>query len=74
MKPCIARAEQYYIYCSNVCVCVCVCDAKKSLMSHTALVHPKQYLHNKKRRPNKEHKCGASQIPSECQVKTSSQL
>jgi len=60
-----------------MCVCVCVCvydDAEKSIVSHTAFVHPKQYLHNKKTRPNREHKCGASQIPSEVQVRTSSQL
>ena len=31
----------------------------------------KQYLHNKKRRPNREHRCGAGQISSEGQVRTS---
>ena len=40
-------------------------------MSHTVLTHSKQHLHNKKRRPNREHRCGAGQIPSEGQVRTS---
>ena len=35
-------------------------DAEKSPVSHTAFVCSKQYLHNKKRRPNREHWCGAS--------------
>ena len=45
-------------------------DVKKS----TEVTRPhvlEQYLHNKKRRTNKEHQCGADQIPSECQVRTS---
>ena len=46
-------------------------DAEKSPVSHTVLVHSKQYLHNKKRRPNREHQCGTGQIPSEGQVRTS---
>ena len=49
-------------------------DAEKSLMSHIAFAHPKQYLHNKKKRPNREHQGDAGQIPSEDQVRTSSQL
>jgi len=40
-------------------------------VSYTAFAHSKQYLRNKKRRPNREHRCGAGQIPSESQVKTS---
>ena len=44
---------------------------KKSPVSHTVLAHSKQHLHNKKRRPRREHRYGAGQIPSECQVRTS---
>ena len=40
-------------------------------MSHTILAHLKQHLHNKNGRPNREHRCGAGQIPSEGQVRTS---
>ena len=29
----------------------------------------KSHLHNKKRRPNREHRCGAGRIPSEGQVR-----
>ena len=43
---------------------------KKSPVSHTVLAHSKQHLHNKKRRPCREHRCGAGQIPSEGQVRT----
>ena len=46
-------------------------DAKKLPVSHTAFARSKQYLHNKKRRPNREHRCGAGQISSEGQVRTS---
>ena len=53
---------------------IMVDDAEKSPVSHTAFARPKQYLHNKNRRPNREHRCGNGQIPSEGQVKTSSQL
>ena len=45
-------------------------DAEKSPVSHTVLAHLKQDLHNKKRKPSKEHWCGADQIPSEGQVRT----
>ena len=45
-------------------------DAEKSPVSHTVLAHLKQDLHNKKRRPNREHRCDAGQIPSEGQVRT----
>ena len=44
---------------------------KKSLVSHTILAHSKQHLHNKKGKPNREHRCGAGQILFECQVRTS---
>ena len=44
---------------------------KKLPVSHTILTHLKQHLHNKKRRPRREHQCGAGQIPSEGQVRTS---
>ena len=44
---------------------------KKLPVSHTILIHSKQHLHNKKRRPNREHRCGAGQIPFEGQVRTS---
>ena len=44
---------------------------KNSLVSHTVFAYSKQHLHNKKRRPRKEHQCGASQIPFEGQVRTS---
>ena len=30
----------------------------------------KRYLHNKERRPNREHRCSASRKPSEGQVRT----
>ena len=46
-------------------------DAEKSPVSHTAPAHLKQDLHNKKRRPNREHQCGAGQIPSKGQVRIS---
>ena len=50
-------------------------DAQKSTVSYTVLMCSKQqYLHNKKRRPNREHRCGAGQIPSEGQVRISTQL
>jgi len=58
----------------NIFVFVIANDDQKSPMSHTAFARPKQYLHNKKRRSNREHRCGNGQIPSEGQVKTSSQL
>ena len=45
--------------------------SKKSPMSHTVLARLKQYLDNKKKRPNKEHQCGTDQIPSKGQVKIS---
>ena len=44
---------------------------KKSPVSCTILAHSKQHLHNTKGRPNGEHRCGAGQIPSESQVRTS---
>ena len=44
-------------------------DAEKSLVSHTVLAHSKKDLHNKKRKPSREHWCGASQIHSESQVR-----
>ena len=43
---------------------------KKSPVSHRIPTHSKQYLHNKKGRPNRKHRCGAGQIPSEGQVRT----
>ena len=46
-------------------------DAKKSTVSHTVLVRLKQHLHNKSRRPNRKQWCGAGQVPSEGQVRTS---
>ena len=50
---------------------IMVDDAEKSPVSHTVLACSKQYLYNKKRRPNREHWCGAGQILVECQVRTS---
>ena len=44
-------------------------DVEKSPVSHTVLAHSKQDLRNKKRRPNREHRCDAGQIPSEGQVR-----
>ena len=44
---------------------------KKSPVSHKVLAHSKQHLHNKKKRPSREHRCGAGQILSEGQVRTS---
>ena len=44
---------------------------KKSPVSHTVLIRSKQHLHNKNGRPNREHRCGAGQIPSKSQVRTS---
>ena len=49
-------------------------DIEKSPVSHRTFACPKQYLNNKKRRPNRDHRSGVSQIPSEGQVRTSSQL
>ena len=46
-------------------------DAKKSPVSHKVLTRSKRYLHSKKKRPNKEHRCGSGQIPSEGQVRIS---
>ena len=41
-------------------------DAEKSTISHMVFMHSKQqYLYNKKRRPNRKHRYGVSQIPSE---------
>ena len=45
-------------------------DTEKSTVSHTVLTCSKQHLHNKKRRPYREHQCGADQIPSEGHVRT----
>jgi len=45
-------------------------DAEKSPVSHTVLTHSKQDLRNKKRRPNREYRYGAGQIPFEGQVRT----
>ena len=44
---------------------------KKPPMSHIVLAHSKQYMNNKKRKPSREYQCGASQIPSKGQVRTS---
>ena len=44
---------------------------KKLPVSHIVLACLRQYLHNKKRRPNREHWCGVGQIPSEGQVRIS---
>ena len=44
---------------------------KKSPMCHTILACLRQYLHNKKRRPSREHRCGADQILSEGKVRIS---
>ena len=44
---------------------------KKSPVSHMGLVRLKQHLHNKKGIPNREHWCGAGQIPSKGQVRIS---
>ena len=47
-------------------------DVEKSTVSHTVLTCLKQHLRNTKREDlNREHWCGASQIPSEGQVRTS---
>jgi len=40
-------------------------DAEKSPVSHTTLMHSQQYLHNKKRRPNREYQYGANRRPSQ---------
>ena len=45
-------------------------DAEKSTVIHMVLTCSKQYLHKKKKRPNREHRCGAVQIRSEGQVRT----
>ena len=47
---------------------------KKSLVSYTILARSQLYLHNNTKGSNREHRCGASQIPSECQVRMFSQL
>ena len=44
-------------------------DAEKSPVSYIVLARLKQYLHNKQRRPNKEHRCGVGQIPFKGQVR-----
>ena len=44
---------------------------KKSPVSHTVLTRSRQYLHNKKRRPNREHRCGTGQISFKGQVRIS---
>ena len=49
-------------------------DSKKSPMSHTVLIRLQQHQHNKKRRPYREHQCGAGQIPSKGQVRIFLQL
>ena len=46
--------------------------SEKSPVSYVVLAHLEQHLHSKKRKnPYKEHRCGAGQIPSECQVRIS---
>ena len=47
---------------------------KKSPVSYTILAHSQLYLHNNMKGTNKEHQCGANQIPSEGQVRMFSQL
>ena len=46
-------------------------DVEKSTVNHTVLTCSKQHLHNKKRRPYREQRCGAGQVSSETQVRTS---
>ena len=46
-------------------------DAEKSTVSHTILIHLKQHMHNKSRRPNWEHRYNAGQVPSKGQVRIS---
>ena len=46
-------------------------NTEKSTVSHTVLVRSKQHLHNKSRRPDREHRCGVGQVPFESQVRTS---
>ena len=48
---------------------IMVDDAEKSPVSHTVLACSQQHLYNKKKRPYKEHRCGAGQIPSEGRVR-----
>ena len=38
-------------------------DAEKSPIGYTVLIHSEQYLHNKKRIPNREHQYGTDQGP-----------
>ena len=45
-------------------------DVEKSPVSHTVLARSLQYLHSKKRRPHREHRCDAGLIPFESQVRT----
>ena len=53
---------------------VLVDGAEKSPVSHTVLARSQQHLYNKKKRPYKEHRCGAGQVPSEGRVRIFSQL
>ena len=47
-------------------------DTRKSTVNYTANTRSQRHLHNtKKRGPNREHRCGAGQMPSEGQVRTS---
>ena len=43
-------------------------DAEKSSVSHTVFARSKQYLHNKKRWPNREHWCSAAKYPSKVKL------
>ena len=65
------QKTHYYFILKNSKKTINYDDAEKSLVSHTVLARSKQYLHNKKRRPNREHRSGAGQIPSEGQIRIS---
>ena len=63
-----------YICCFNL-ICLCTYfsdDSEKSTVSHMVFMCSKQHMCNtKKRRPNREHRSDAGQVPSEGQVRTS---
>ena len=62
----------YYFNVAYVKIEVLILDVmmpKIPPVSHTVLVHYKQHLHNEKKGPSREYRCGTGQTPSEGQVR-----
>ena len=50
-------------------ICIGIDGAEKSPVSHTVFACLEQCPHNKKRRSNREHRCGAGKYPSNVKLK-----